>query len=60
MSDLISRHAAIEAIVNTPSGVDENKTLKDKYDGAAYRQNEIFDIIESMPCKRRVEDNYER
>lgn len=51
--DLISRQVAIEAIVNTPSGVDENKTLKDKYDGAAFRQHEILDIIESMPSAQQ-------
>ena len=49
MSDLISRQAAIYAIVNTVSKVDDNKTLKDKYDGAVFRQHEILDIIENMP-----------
>lgn len=49
MTDLISRQAAIEAIINTVSKVDDNKTLKDKYDGAAFRQHEIIDIIESLP-----------
>ena len=49
MNDLIIRKSAIEAIVNTVSKVDDKKTLKDKYDGAAFRQHEIIDIIESLP-----------
>lgn len=49
MNDLISRQATIEDIVNTASRVGDNKTLKDKYDGAAFRQHEIIDIIESLP-----------
>lgn len=47
--DLINREAVIEAIVNTVSKVDDDKTLKDKYDGAVFRQHEILDIIENMP-----------
>ena len=49
MNDLIDRKEAIDAIVNTVSKVDDNKTLKDKYDGSAFRQLEIIEIIESMP-----------
>lgn len=49
MNDLISRRAAIVSIINTVSKVDENKTLKGKYDGAAFRQGEIIGIIEALP-----------
>lgn len=53
MNDLISRQEALEAIVNTVSKVDDNKTLKDKYDGAVFRQHEILDIIKNMPPAQR-------
>lgn len=49
MSDLISRQAAIEAIVNTVSeiGLHDNSEVA-RY-GATFRQHEIIDIIEGMP-----------
>ena len=50
MNDLISRQALIEAIVNTPSLVqDETIPLQTQYDGETFRQIEILGIIESMP-----------
>ena len=50
MSDLISRQKVIEAIVNSPSRVqDENMPLTDKYDGATFRQIEILGIIDTLP-----------
>jgi len=50
MSDLISRQAAIEAIVNTPSEVqNKNIPLVNQYDGATFRQIEILGIIEALP-----------
>ena len=50
MNDLISRQALIEAIVNTPSLVqDETIPLQTQYDGATFRQIEILGIIDSMP-----------
>ena len=49
MSDLISRQAAIDAIVNTVSriGLHDNSEVA-RY-GATFRQHEIIDIIESLP-----------
>lgn len=50
MKDLISRQAAIDAIVNSPSRVqDENMPLTDQYDGATFRQIEILGIIDTLP-----------
>ena len=50
MSDLISRQAAIDAIVNTPSEVqNKNIPLVNQYDGATFRQIEILGIIEALP-----------
>ena len=50
MDDLISRQAAIEAIVNTPSEVqNKNIPLVNQYDGATFRQIEILGIIEALP-----------
>ena len=48
--DAISRQAAIDAIVNTPSEV-QNKDipLTNQYDGATYRQIEILGILEALP-----------
>ena len=52
MSELISRDALLDKIVNVPSKVTE-KTFYDKQTdlltGSAYRQNEIIDIINAMP-----------
>ena len=48
--DTISRQAAIDAIVNTPSEVqNKNIPLVNQYDGAAFRQIEILGIIEALP-----------
>lgn len=49
MDDLISRHAAIDAIVNTVSeiGLHDNSEVA-RY-GATFRQHEIIDIIEGIP-----------
>lgn len=49
MKDLISRQAAIDAIVNTVSeiGLHDNSEVA-RY-GATFRQHEIIDIIEGMP-----------
>ena len=49
MDDVISRQAAIEAIVNTVSeiGLHDNSEVA-RY-GATFRQHEIIDIIEGMP-----------
>ena len=49
MQDLISRQAAIDAIVNTVSeiGLHDNSEVA-RY-GATFRQHEIIDIIEGMP-----------
>ena len=50
MNDLISRQAAIDAIVNTPSEVqNKNIPLVNQYDGATFRQIEILGIIEALP-----------
>lgn len=50
MSDLISRQDAIDAIVNTPSEVqNKNIPLVNQYDGAAFRQIEILGILEALP-----------
>ena len=50
MDDLISRQAAIDAIVNTPSEVqNKNIPLVNQYDGATFRQIEILGIIEALP-----------
>lgn len=50
MSDLISRQAAIDAIVNTPSEVqNKNNPLVNQYDGATFRQIEILGILEALP-----------
>ena len=48
-SDVISRQAAIDAIVNTVSeiGLHDNSEVA-RY-GATFRQHEIIDIIEGMP-----------
>lgn len=49
-NDCISRQAVIDAIVNSPSKVqDENMPLTDQYDGAAFRQIEILGIIDTLP-----------
>ena len=49
MDDLISRQAAIDAIVNTVSeiGLHDNSEVA-RY-GATFRQHEIIDIIEGVP-----------
>ena len=49
MDDLISRQAAIDAIVNTVSeiGLHDNSEVA-RY-GATFRQHEIIDIIEGLP-----------
>lgn len=50
MNDLISRQAAIEAIVNTPTNPEHKYMGNFVYmDGTATRQNEIIDIIEALP-----------
>ena len=50
MSDYISRQAAIDAIVNMPSEVqNEDIPLTSQYDGAAFRQIEILGILEALP-----------
>ena len=48
-SDLISKQAAIDAIVNTVShiGLHDNSEVA-RY-GATFRQHEIIDIIENLP-----------
>lgn len=49
MNDLISRQAAVEAIVNTVSriGLHDNSEVA-RY-GATFRQHEIIDIVENLP-----------
>ena len=50
MNDLISRRAAIDAIVNRPSEIqNEDIPLISQYDGAAFRQIEILGILEALP-----------
>lgn len=49
MSDLISRQAAIEAIINTGSRVAYHSTSERVLFGSAFRQNEIIDIINALP-----------
>lgn len=53
MSDLISRQAAIDAIVNTVSeiGLHDNSEVA-RY-GATFRQHEIIDIIEGVPSAQQ-------
>lgn len=48
-NDLISREAAIDAIVNTPTDVYSHDRIVSVLDGAAFRQNEIIDIINALP-----------
>lgn len=47
--DTISRQAAIDAIVNTPTDVYSHDRIVSVLDGAAFRQNEIIDIINALP-----------
>ena len=49
MSDLIDRQAAIDAIVNTVSGIGLHDNSEVARYGATFRQHEIIDIIEGMP-----------
>lgn len=49
MSDLISRQAAIDAIVNTVSEIWNHDSSEVARYGATFRQHEILDIIESLP-----------
>lgn len=50
MSNLIRIQDAIDAIVNTPSEVqNKNIPLVNPYDGAAFRQIEILKILEALP-----------
>lgn len=50
MNDLISRQAAIEKIVNTPSQINNKDIpLVSQYDGAAFRQIEILGILDTLP-----------
>lgn len=49
MDDTISRQSAIEAIVNTPTDVYSHDRIVSVLDGAAFRQNEIIDIINALP-----------
>ena len=49
MDDLISRQAAIDAIVNTVSRIGLHDNSEAARYGAAFRQHEIIDIIESLP-----------
>ena len=48
MDDLISRQAAIDAIVNTPSKVGYRDNSEVARYGATFRQHEILDIIERL------------
>ena len=57
MDDLISRQAAIEAIVNTPTDVYSHDRIISVLDGAAFRQNEIIDIIEALPSAQSELEN---
>ena len=53
--DTISRKAAIDAIVNTPSEVqNKNIPLVNQYDGATFRQIEILGILEALPSVERL------
>jgi hypothetical protein len=47
--DLISRQAAIDAIVNTVSGIGLHDNSEVARYGATFRQHEIIDIIEELP-----------
>lgn len=49
MDDLISRQAAIDAIVNTVSEIGLYDNSEEARYGATFRQHEIIDIIEGMP-----------
>lgn len=49
MNNLIDREAAIDAIVNTPTDVYSHDRIVSALDGAAFRQNEIIDIINTLP-----------
>lgn len=53
MDNLISRQAAIDAIVNTATDVYSHDRIISALDGAAFRQNEIIDIIEALPSAQR-------
>ena len=54
MDDIISRQAAINAIVNSPSEVqNKNIPLVNQYDGATFRQIEILGILETLPSAER-------
>lgn len=56
MTDLISRQAAIDAIVNTVSeiGLHDNSEVA-RY-GATFRQHEIIYIIESLPSASQKDE----
>ena len=51
--DLISRQAAIDAIVNTVSEVGLHDNSEVARYGATFRQHEIIDIIEGLPTAPR-------
>ena len=53
--DTIYRQAAIDAIVNSPSEVqNKNIPLVNQYDGATFRQIEILGILETLPSAERT------
>lgn len=68
MSDLISRQAAIDAIVNTVSDVGLHDNSETARYGATYRQHEIITILKSLPsaqphwipCSERLPSKEER
>ena len=49
MSDLISRQAVLDAIVNTESKIGYRDNSETAMCGSEYRQNEIIDIIKELP-----------
>lgn len=54
--DLISRQAVIYAIVNTPTDVYSHDSMITVLDGAAFRQDEIIDIINALPSAEPDKD----
>lgn len=56
-SDPISRQDAIGAIVNIPTDVYSHDRIVSVLDGAAFRQNEIIDIINALPSAQPERKN---
>ena len=52
MDDLISRQAAIDAIVNTVSEIGSHDNSEVARYGVTFRQHEIINILEQLPSAR--------